>query len=94
MGLGLKPATPKQGPYSSEHPNTDYRNTNTAILPCQKSALANEPATQMQLKHSDQVYSSNTVFRFTASNIHVANTVFAIFAKHTKSKHSVCLITH
>ncbi|XCN42924.1 hypothetical protein DSM117340_02201 [Lentibacter algarum] len=71
-----------------------HLSTNTANLPYKKLALFPDSATQMQFKHSDQVYSSNTVFRFTASNIHVANTVFAIFFKHTKSKHSVCLITH
>ena len=71
---------------------TDHPNTNTANLTYKKSALVSESAPQMQLKHSDQVYSLNTVFRFTASNIHVANTVFAIFFKHTKSKHSVFLI--
>ena len=34
------------------------------------------------------------MFRFSVSNIHVANTVFAIFAKQSCCKHSVCLITH
>ena len=36
---------------------------------------------------------SNTVIRFSVSNTLNQNTVFAIFAKHTKSKHGVWIIT-
>ena len=36
---------------------------------------------------------SNTVIRFSVSNTLNQNTVFAIFAKHTKSKHCVWTIT-